>query len=158
ISVACLSYFFAPPIGSFYVSDPANWVALGTFELTALVISRLSRRTQVRAAEALAAQRESERLYRTAQRLLLLDRSRAPGPLITALIREVFDLPGVVLFDAIATSLYVSGTSLPETEERSRSAYYLNADAFDTASNTWFCVLRLGVQPVGGLALCNCTL
>jgi two-component system, OmpR family, sensor histidine kinase KdpD len=158
VSFACLNYFFVPPIWSFHVSDPANWVALGTFELTALVISRLSRRAQVQAAEALAAQHDSERLYRTAQRLLQLERSRAPGPLITSLIREVFDLPGVVLFDAVAASIAISGTCLPEAEERCRSAYYLNADAFDTESNTWFCVLRLGVQPVGGLALCDCTL
>src|SRR5215831_11036239 len=35
VSVACLSYFFAPPVLSFYVSDPSHWVVLGTFELTA---------------------------------------------------------------------------------------------------------------------------
>jgi two-component system sensor histidine kinase KdpD len=158
VSATCLNYFFIPPIWSFHVSDPADWVALGTFELTALVIGRLSHRAQVQAAEAIAAQHHSERLYRTAQRILLLDRSREPGTLITSLIREVFDLPGVVLFDAIAASTYVSGISLPEAEERARSAYYLNSDVFDAESNTWFCVLRLGVQPVGGLALCDGTL
>jgi two-component system sensor histidine kinase KdpD len=31
VSVACLNYFFVPPIRSLHVSDPANWVALGTF-------------------------------------------------------------------------------------------------------------------------------
>ena len=158
VSAACLNYFFIPPIRSFHVGDPANWVALGTFELTALVISRLSHRAQVQAAEAIAAQHNSERLYRTAQRILLLDRSREPGTLITSLIREVFDLSEVVLFDAISASTYVSGVSLPEAEERARSAYYLNSDVFDAESNTWFCVLRLGVQPVGGLALCDGTL
>jgi two-component system sensor histidine kinase KdpD len=118
----------------------------------------LSHGAQRRAAEAIAAQHDSERLSRTSQRILLLDRSRAPGTLITSLIREVFDLSGVVLFDAISASTSVSGTSLPEVEERTRSAYYLNADAFDAESNTWFCVLRLGVRSVGGLALCDCTL
>jgi len=71
------------------------------------------------------------------------------------LIREVFDLSEVVLFDAISASTYVSGISLPEAEERARSAYYLNSDVFDAESNAWFCVLRLGVQPVGSLALCD---
>ena len=42
--------------------------------------------------------------------------------------------------------------------ERTRSAYYLNSDVFDAESNTWFCVLRLGAQPVGSLALCDGTL
>jgi K+-sensing histidine kinase KdpD len=41
-AVACLGYFFAPPILSFYVADPHNWVALAVFELTALIGSQLS--------------------------------------------------------------------------------------------------------------------
>jgi K+-sensing histidine kinase KdpD len=35
LSAGCLNYFFAPPTFSFSVSDPANWVALAAFELTA---------------------------------------------------------------------------------------------------------------------------
>src|SRR5262245_35195163 len=30
VSAACLNYFFIPPIWSFHVRDPADWVALGT--------------------------------------------------------------------------------------------------------------------------------
>jgi two-component system, OmpR family, sensor histidine kinase KdpD len=41
-AVACLAYFFAPPILSFYVADPHNWVALAVFELTGLIVSQLS--------------------------------------------------------------------------------------------------------------------
>ena len=44
-AVACLAYFFAPPILSFYVADPDNWVAHAVFELTALIGNQLSTRT-----------------------------------------------------------------------------------------------------------------
>ena len=37
-AAACLNYFFVPPIFSF-VNSPENWVALGAFEFTALVIA-----------------------------------------------------------------------------------------------------------------------
>jgi K+-sensing histidine kinase KdpD len=47
-AAACLNYFFVPPIFSF-ANSPANWVALGAFEFTALVISRLSQRAQLQA-------------------------------------------------------------------------------------------------------------
>ena len=50
-AAACLNYYFVPPIFSF-ANSPANWVALGAFEFTALVISRLSQRVQLRAQEA----------------------------------------------------------------------------------------------------------
>jgi len=44
-AIACLDYFFAPPIHSFHVADPQNWVALASFEFTALIVSRFSRST-----------------------------------------------------------------------------------------------------------------
>src|SRR5579862_8900478 len=42
VALACLNYFFVPPVYSFYVADPQNWVALITFESTALLVSQLS--------------------------------------------------------------------------------------------------------------------
>src|ERR1700683_967929 len=33
LAVACLDFFFTPPIFHFYVTDPKEWVALGVFEI-----------------------------------------------------------------------------------------------------------------------------
>src|ERR1700722_14905071 len=52
ISVTCLDYFFDEPVFSFSVGRVSDWVELGAFEFTALVISRLSHRAQLRALEA----------------------------------------------------------------------------------------------------------
>jgi two-component system sensor histidine kinase KdpD len=60
------------------------------------------------------------------------------------------------LFDAVSTNTYLSGTIPPTVEEQTRGAYFQNSDTFDSDSNTWFCVLRIGVRPVGGLALYDC--
>ena len=46
IAVNCLNYFFVPPVFTWTVSDPQNWVALIAFEITALTVSRLSTRAQ----------------------------------------------------------------------------------------------------------------
>src|SRR5579862_4648939 len=73
VSVACLDYFFNPPIFSFRVERISNWVDLGVFEFTALVITQLSNRAQLRALEADAERRDTTRLYQTARRILLLD-------------------------------------------------------------------------------------
>src|SRR5579862_6794865 len=111
ISVACLDYFFDEPIFSFTVGRVSNWVELSAFEFTALIISRLSNRVQLRALEAEAERRDTARLYQTARRLLLLDCSGDPGNPVTSLIRETFDLQGVVLFDGVSGSLYKSGAA-----------------------------------------------
>src|ERR1700730_15304819 len=46
LACACLDYFFYPPVLVFTINDPQDWVALGTFEISALVVSRLSSKEQ----------------------------------------------------------------------------------------------------------------
>jgi len=150
-AAACLNYFFAPPIFSF-VNSPANWVALGAFEFTALVISRLSLRAQLQAKEAIAGRHEVERLYETSRRILLLDSPGEPGDHVTSLIREVFELKSVQLFDARSGALYAAGDPT-DTGVQIRDAYIRDADTFDPATRTWYCPLRVGTKPVGALAL-----
>jgi two-component system sensor histidine kinase KdpD len=153
-AAACLNYFFVPPIFSF-VNSPANWVALGAFEFTALVISRLSLRAQLQAQEAIAGRCDMERLYETSRRILLFSNSMEPGSLIASLVHETFQLRGVCVFDAAPCAIYQSGDCGPEGDPRTQDAYILDADTFDGASGTWYCAIRLGTRPVGGLALCG---
>src|SRR5262249_44235678 len=89
-AVICLDYFFEVPIFAFSVGERTDWVAFAAFEFTAMVISRLSLRAQVKASEAEARHRDSERLYETARQVLLLDKIRKPGDFITSSIRQVF--------------------------------------------------------------------
>ena len=131
VAVACLNYFFVPPVFSFTVTRPENWVALGAFEFTALTISRLSHRAHSRAAEAIAERTDSQHLYETAQRILALDRSGEPGTPIPPVLREVFALSGVALFDAVSARTYIAGVPPPNTADRTRSTYHLDADDFD---------------------------
>src|ERR1700755_1948476 len=46
LACLCLDYFFYPPTLKFNVPDPREWVARGEFELSALVVSRVSSREQ----------------------------------------------------------------------------------------------------------------
>jgi len=151
-AAACLNYFFVPPVFSF-ANSPANWVALGAFEFTALVISRLSLQARQRAREAIAERRDMERLYETSRRILLQDGASEPGNPIASLIRQTFELHGVRLFDAHSGATYQSGEDTPGAEQMTRDAYLLDHDLFDPATRSWYCVLRLGASPVGGLAL-----
>jgi two-component system sensor histidine kinase KdpD len=153
VAVCCLNYFFIPPVFSFAVTRPENWVALGAFEFTALTISRLSHRAQSRAAEAIAEHADSQHLYEVAQRLLTLDRTSEPGAQIPGVVQEVFALSGVVVFDASSAHTYAAGTTPENTEERVRRAYELGADDLDVSTITWFRVLRVGASPLGALAL-----
>ena len=52
LGMLCFNFFFLPPIYSFTVADPQNWVALTAFLITAITAGRLSERAKRRAAAA----------------------------------------------------------------------------------------------------------
>lgn len=62
-ATACYNYFFLPPLGTWTIADPANWVALATFLLASVIVSRLAAREKRRAEDAEARRTEMEALY-----------------------------------------------------------------------------------------------
>lgn len=57
------NFFFLPPLHTFTIAEPSNWVALGSFLIVAVVVSRLVVRAREEAASAEARRREQELLY-----------------------------------------------------------------------------------------------
>jgi two-component system sensor histidine kinase KdpD len=164
VSALCLNYFFVPPLFSLSVSDPANWVALVAFELTALVISRLSKLASDRAAEAIRARSDAERLYDVSLRVFQLNRSQDPGKLLATVICEAFHLNAVVLFDAPSCNTYsavgagrkdLSSEILSIAEAGARRVFLEDSNEFDPVREIRFCLLRSNLGPSGGLALCG---
>lgn len=66
-AVACFNFFYLPPVGTFSISDPHNWIAFFAFLITALTAGQLSARVKRRAEEAEVARKEVERLYNELQ-------------------------------------------------------------------------------------------
>ncbi len=153
IAVVYQLYFLVPPVLTWVVSDPQNWIALGTFEYCALIVSRLSghaaRQTQI----ARRRQEETEGLYDISRLVLLMDRSLEPAPQLTVLVRRVFHCQSVALFDAESGVMALTDEPCAGLDERTRAAYASTRDWFDGSDRTWFCVLRMGLRPVGALAL-----
>ncbi len=57
------NFFFLPPVGTFTIADPSNWVALAAFLVASTVASRLVARARQQAADAEARRAEVEALY-----------------------------------------------------------------------------------------------
>lgn len=77
VAVLGFNYYFLPPVGTFTVEDPQNWVALIAFLVTAVTASQLSVRARRRALEAEERRREIEGLYALSQSLLLSGSARS---------------------------------------------------------------------------------
>jgi two-component system sensor histidine kinase KdpD len=153
VAVACLDYFFAPPIFSFHIADPRNWVALASFELTALIVSRLSIQVQRQMRQQVLHRCNTEKLYELSRSILLLNRQEPPGPQIADLITKEVGVDSVAIFDSALTRMDTAGRCTTEDEESARNAYFCDANHSDPESQKWQRVLRSGSNPSGAIML-----
>jgi len=153
LAVTCLNFFFVPPVLSFEVGEPEDWIALAVFEAAALLVSRLSTRVRNQAKTENRLRRNTEQLYELSRRILFLDRRQTVGPRIVSLIHEVTNAPAVALFDANTARIDATETSTAEFIEMARNAYLQDANSANPEAGTWQRVLRLGTDSHGGLAL-----
>src|SRR5262245_44303547 len=56
VAMLCFNFFFLPPVGTFTIADPQNWVALFAFLLAAIATSQLSGRARRQTVAAVARQ------------------------------------------------------------------------------------------------------
>ena len=154
VAMLCFNYFFLPPIGTFTVADPQNWVALFTFLATSLTASQLSVRAKRRTKEVLERQSEMERLYSLSRALLLADTTRSMATQIVQQIAQVFELPAVALFDRNSAEIYRTGADdMPDIEAKLHDAAVRSTLSRDENSGLVVTPIRLGGQPIGSLAM-----
>jgi two-component system sensor histidine kinase KdpD len=104
IAIACLDYFFVPPLFTFGIDRPVDGLALLTFLVTALVTTRLASRAREGAQRAEARRKDLARLYDLASRLIGLSPVVAVKQEYLAVFREIFHLRAVCLFDGTAAA------------------------------------------------------
>ena len=75
LAVAFLNFYFMPPVGTFSIADPQNWIALFAFLVVSVVASELSSTARARAREATARRDELARLFDLSRDVLLTTNS-----------------------------------------------------------------------------------
>ncbi len=73
VATICYNFFFLPPIGTFTIADPQNWLTLFAFLAVSVIGSRLAEQARREAQQARVRQRELEVLYRLSRELLQAD-------------------------------------------------------------------------------------
>lgn len=92
-----LNFFFLPPVGTFTIVDPQNWVSLVAFLAAAVIASNLSAAAQARAREANDRRHEVTRLFDLTRDVLLTTETAGA---IDALARHVarrFELAAIAI-------------------------------------------------------------
>jgi two-component system, OmpR family, sensor histidine kinase KdpD len=100
VSVAAmlvLNFFFLPPVGTFTIADPQNWVALVVFLVVAIIASNLSAAAQERTREAIARRNEVTRLFDLTRDVLLTTETASAIDVLARHVARRFELSKVAI-------------------------------------------------------------
>ena len=172
LAAAALNFFFLPPVGTFSIAEPQNWIALVAFLAVSVVASHLSAQARARADEAIGRRDELARLFDLSRDVLLITDSRDALPVLARAVGRRFDLG----FVAIAMprdrewDIHEAGAPSLIPDRRELDTAFAAASAtidFDARSRTYaghrvaqvdgrevrLVPLRVGTKPIGLLAV-----
>ena len=169
----CFNYFFLPPVGTWTIADPQNWVALFTLLAVSIVGSDLSAQVRRRAREATARRDELARLFDLTRDILLTTDASGAIALVAGYVARRFCLKSVTiclpesrgwkLHHSGERSLELEAARLDSALAAARARLEFDAEdptyaghsrvGFSNGTTIWLVPLRLGARPIGLLAL-----
>jgi two-component system, OmpR family, sensor histidine kinase KdpD len=159
LATLMFNFFFLPPIGTFTIADPQNWVALSSFLATALIASRLSAKARARASEAVERQRDLERLYAFSRAMLLIEMGVPFTKQLLEKLVQVFDLQAAVLYEPNSGDFSCVGTPDPKGIQNSlRTAAVPGGTSPLEVPPFIIIAVSRGSEPVASLALRGATM
>jgi len=157
--MVCLNFFFLPPVGTFTIHDPQNWLALFIFILTAILASQLSSTARKTAQEAEKGREEVWKLYQLSRAIIITPDPDTAVSSISRQVREVFDIDSCDIFLpgesgqlkglAAADSAIVPAVA----EELVREVFATGKLRLDEREARTYAPLKMGVRVTGVLFL-----
>jgi two-component system, OmpR family, sensor histidine kinase KdpD len=155
IATACFNFFFLPPVRTWTIADPQNWVALAVFLITAMIASHLSDKARRQAKSAESRRHEIERLYAFSQQLLIRENVFELLNELPKQIVDEFSVASAAIFLTSGQKVYysdvdahalLSGEELKAVSARGEASIH-------PERGVMFVPLRIGVRNVGSLAV-----
>src|SRR5271165_6598717 len=150
IATLAFNYYFLPPIRTFTIADPQNWIALFAFLVTALTVSELSARARRGARSAIERRQELERLYAFSQLLLSSDNPAELLNLIPRYIVDSFGIRSAAISLSTRGDIYRSGPTIDGLESRDLQLVCVRGEPrIDPDRQLAFMPLHMGTRVVG---------
>jgi two-component system sensor histidine kinase KdpD len=154
IATICFNYFFLPPVGTWRISDPENWVALLAFLISSLIASDLSNRAKRRAAEASTQRSEIERLYALSRSIMLMNGNQPIGGQIASELVRICEIPAVAIYDRRDDIVHYRGLdNISAAESRLKETALNSKQSKDEGTGALFAPITLGGQSMGSVAI-----
>jgi two-component system sensor histidine kinase KdpD len=148
------NFFFLPPIGSFTITDPQNWIALFSFLASAIFISKLSENERRQTALSEGRRAEMERLYEFSNQLLMEENLHDVAGHAPQVVASIFAFDAVTLYLTENDTAYSSDprrtfVSLDELRAAARSP----DDPRPRIDGVCIVPLVLGMRASGSIAM-----
>jgi two-component system sensor histidine kinase KdpD len=161
LSLGCTllyNYYFLPPIGSFTIADPQNWIALFSFLASAIFISRISESERRQTVVTEARRSEMERLYEFSNQLLMEENLHDVARHAPHVVASIFSFDAVILYLTEGDTAYYSDprrafVSLDELRDAAR----LQDGPRPRGSGVSIVPLVLGMRASGSIAMTTAT-
>jgi two-component system, OmpR family, sensor histidine kinase KdpD len=157
LSIGCTllyNYFFLPPIGSFTIADPQNWIALLAFLASAIVISRVSESERRQALVTEVRRSEMEHLYEFSNQLLMEENLHDVARNAPRVVASIFAFDAVTLYLTENDSAYSSDPRhVAVSLEELRAAARLPDGPRPRGNGVCIVPLVLGMRASGSIAM-----
>jgi two-component system, OmpR family, sensor histidine kinase KdpD len=149
----CFDFYFLPPVHTFRLEGPQAWVAMVSFALSCVVVSRLSERARQQARQAQQREADVERLYALSQEMMLFEDAARLLHDLPGAIGRIFALHGVVLYVSDYDRFYSStGEVAASVNAHMQAVTQGMSPAVSSFGGYQTAALMLGLKPVGALS------
>ncbi len=153
LSALFFDYFFLPPVHTFRLVGGQAWVAMFSFALGCVVVSRLAERARAQTLQAEQRQADVGRLYALSQEMMLFEDADRLIRDLPGLIDRIFALDGVILYICDRDRFY---SSTGEATASIRAHMHALTEGLSPTlvplAGYHSTALMLGLRPVGALA------
>ena len=153
LCAVCFDFYFLPPVHTFRLEGPQAWVAMISFALSCVVVSRLSERARQQTRHAEQRQADVERLYALSQEMMLFEDAARLLHDLPGAINRIFALQGVVLYVGDYDRYYSSTSEVAASVKAHMQAVTQGmSPAISSFGGYQTGALMLGLKPVGALS------
>lgn len=151
LATAAFNFYFLPPVRTFTIADPQNWIALFAFLVTALLASNLSERVRREAQHAREQRRNVERLYALSQQLMTVENLGQLMNAIPRFVKDSFGATGAALVTTVKPTIYRSSPDVVFDAGTLRAT--LGRGELSSSGDVTYLPVRIGVKPIGAMAV-----
>ena len=153
VCALAFDFFFLPPFRSLRIIGAQGCVALASFLVCSVIVSRLAARARRQTLEAEQRQQDVERLYELSQEMMLHEDAASLIHDLPRLIQRIFVMDTVILYVCEHDQFYRSTGEVPQGVQTMLRAMTQGQNPTGPVDSEFYMnALMLGMRPVGAVA------